>query len=231
MNKIILSSTVIISLLSFNACSYKYTESPLATNFETSKQKKLQAASHWKIISEDLAKSVVEKIGLKNSIYISKPNNDLKFEKSMHKLLITSLVNKGMNVSIKRTSKDILVNLDVEAIKFTKDRGTLDKSAGVLTLLAAGLWSMNGIYESGSGGNLGPAAAAGGTVLAVGTDVYKWYNSEYASGPIPQNEIIITISAQKNNHYLANYNNIYYVTDDDENLYSNNATSLRLEEQ
>jgi len=228
MNKIILSSFTISALLFFNACTHKYIESPVATNYKTSKQKKIQAASHWKIISENLAQSVIDEVGDKNSVYISKSNTDLKFEKTMHKLLITSLVNSGVNVSIKKTSKDIIIDIDVEAIKFSKNRAFLSRNAGLLTLLTAGVWSVNRIYE-GSGGSA--AAAAGGTVAAVGLDVYDWYNSEYSSGPVPQNEIIITVSAQKNNHYIANYNNIYYIADDDKQLYASSNTSFKLEGQ
>jgi len=224
-NKIILSSIIAISLLLFSACSYKYTEAPLATNFKKSNQKKIQSASHWKVISKDLAKSVVEKVGLNQSVYISKTKNNMKFEKSMHKLFISALVNQGMKVSINKTSKDILINIDIETIKFTKNRAMLARNGGVLTLLTAGVWSLNGIYEA-SGGSA--AAAAGGTITAVGVDAYNWYNSEYASGPTPQHEIIITVSAEKGNQYITNYNNIYYIADEDKKLYSNTSTTLKI---
>jgi hypothetical protein len=39
----------------FAGCATPYSEAPLATNFPTSKQQKLQAAAHWNVIAGDVA--------------------------------------------------------------------------------------------------------------------------------------------------------------------------------
>lgn len=48
--------SAIVGSLVLTGCAAPYTETPLATNFPTSKQPKLQAAAHWNVIANDVAK-------------------------------------------------------------------------------------------------------------------------------------------------------------------------------
>jgi len=81
------------------------------------------------------------------------------------------------------------------------------------TVIYGGLWGLAGVWDSASPG------AAG--ALAVGAfDAYRWLTSEWASGPTPQMEVIVTVSASDGNQYLGRATNVYYVADSDALLYA-----------
>ena len=50
--------------LFLTACTTPYSEAPVATNFPSSKQHKLQAGAHWNVIANDAASTLVSSIRL-----------------------------------------------------------------------------------------------------------------------------------------------------------------------
>lgn len=58
-----------------------------------------------------------------------------------------------------------------------------------------------------------------GVALGMTFDAYRWFNSEFARGPLPQLEMIVTVSALSNGIYIGRVSNLYYLSDNDLSLY------------
>ena len=108
---------------------------------------------------------------------------------------------------------DILA-VDVSAVPLQFSRGRLQgKYAGGVTALAGGLWVLRNVYN-----NVSPGAAMMGTAVAV--DAHRWLNSEYAAGPTPSTELIVTVGVYSGERYYAQANNTYYTSEDNWALYA-----------
>ena len=202
------------------ACATPYSEAPIATNFLTTKQHKLQAGSHWNAIAADTAESVANSVKLGkgciaptpecNLVFVREVRNPSQFARAFRTQFITSLVNKGINVALTPAGA-FEIDFDIQAVRFSPRRP--DGTFYSATAIYAGLWAMHGLWTDTSPG------AAG--VLAVGAfDVNRWITAELASGPTPDHEIIITASATRNDRYLGRVTNVYYVAGTDAWLYS-----------
>ena len=58
-----------------------------------------------------------------------------------------------------------------------------------------------------------------GVALGMTFDAYRWFSSEFARGPLPQLEMIVTVSALSNGIYIGRVSNLYYLSDNDLSLY------------
>ena len=91
-----------------SACTTPYSEAPVATNFPTSKQHKLQAGAHWDAIAKDAATTLVTSLRLGkgciaaypdcNQLVLRPPREVTPFSRAFHTLLTTSLVNQGVQM-------------------------------------------------------------------------------------------------------------------------------------
>lgn len=198
---------------------FEHSEAPLATNFATSKQMKLQAAHHWQVIASDMADTLIETLKKGTtciaptytcaSVYIEPPNQKSPFGRAFHNQFVSHLVNQGVNIVIQRPA-DVEITIDAQTVKFTPKRSQY-LSAFKFSLISGGLWGLHAIGEE------YPSAAA--FTAAVITDAYQWNTSEFAKGPTPEIELILTTSAKRAGHYLARATNVYYIADSDANLY------------
>lgn len=196
---------------------FPYTETPLATNFPTSTQLKLQAAHHWDVIAADMAKSIADTLangsvciapaGSCPSIHVEPTQPRTAFGQAFHNQLVSHLVNKGLNVAT-TGSGEITVKIDTQAIKFSPDR---KQHMGVMrfTQIAVGLWALYDIPS--------PVDVVAGAIMA---DVYEWNLSEFAKGPTPQVELLVTVSATRGSQFIARRTNAYYIADTDASLYT-----------
>jgi len=199
---------------------FQHTEAPLATNFETSKQIKLQAAHHWQVIANDMADTLASALAKGTdcagpaqncaSMAIGPTIPLSAFGKAFQSQFVSRLVNKGVNVSAD-SEADIVVSIDAQTVKFSPGRSQY-LGAAKFTLISTGLW---GLHEIERHESLGAAAFT----AAVIADVVQWNMSEFAKGPTPQIELILTTSATKNGKYLARTTNVYYIADKDASLY------------
>lgn len=209
-----LSAVVVLT-----ACATQYSEAPIATNFPTSKQHKLQAGFHWNAIADNAAGTLINSLKLDKGclapqrecerVYVRQTNDPSAFAQAFRTAFITSLVNAGLSVA-KKPAGATEVDFDIQVVNFSPRRpdGTFNSA----TVIYAGLWGLSGVWESASPG------AAG--VLAVGAfDAHRWLTSEMASGSTPQLEVIVTVSASDATQYLGRATNVYYVADSDVNLY------------
>lgn len=201
-------------------CAAPYSEAPLATNFPTSKQQKLQAASHWEVISADIAARLTAALpeALSEPLYVE-ATQSTPFNRAVKDQLITTLVNSGHTV-VKALDGAVKVEVDTQIVAFSSNRSQY-KYIGVPTALAGGAWAMKAVR---SDTTATAAAATGATALLVGSDIYAWFKSESASGATPQTEIIVNVSVSDADRYLARSTTAYYVTDTDRALYEAKET-------
>ena len=202
------------------ACATPYAEAPTPTNFPSSKQAKLQAGAHWNAIAADTASTLMRSLSLGRGclaaqpecdrLYVREPAVPSPFAQAFRTSFITALVNSGVSV-VRNPAGAKVVDFEIQAVQFSQGRpnGTFTSA----TVIYAGLWGLSGVWE-----NASPGAAG---ALAVGAlDAYRWLTSELATGPTPQTEIIVTVSASDNQQYLGRATNVYYVADRDAALYS-----------
>jgi hypothetical protein len=191
-------------------CVMRYGPAPVATNFRTTTQQKLQAGAHWTAITRNMEQELglALKNGPNRPLYVQ-PLQDTPFNRVVANQLMTSLVNDGYVVS--RTPDDALkVEIDTQVVEFSANRPQY-KFSGQRTLLVDGAWVLSTVHPS-------PAGLA--TALIAGDDAYTWFRSQFASGATPKTEIIVTISVSDQLRYYARYTSVYYTTDSDLALYA-----------
>lgn len=200
-------------IVSLTGCATPYSETPQAKNFPTTSQEKLQAASHWRLITDDLYKkmqaSMVGKIEKSQPLYVSAKDTSA-FNKAVVAELTYSLVADGYTV-LKNGENVIKIDVDTQVLEFSPSR-LKAKKVGLLTAIATGLWA---VTEAG-----GPITTAGvATVAVAGSEALTYMNSDQAAGETPKTEIIINIAALDANRYIAVSRGSYYVSDTDKGLY------------
>ena len=195
-----------------SACATPYSETPLATNFATSKQHKLQAASHWNLISRDVALRLSASLPRDAAVFVNQASEQTAFERAFTAQLLTALVQAGHPV-MKSPEGALRIGIDTQAIPFSADR-LQNRDFGSATALGAGVWAVYDLVEYASNG-AGKAAMLG----LVALDANKWLQSEFASGETPQHEIIITTTVSDASRYIARDTSVYYVADADRTLY------------
>lgn len=209
-----------LSLLA-GCAPFQHTEAPLASNFATTKQMKLQAGHHWQTIADDMADSIaaalskgttcVTPAGNCSVVFVSPATPTSQFSQAFQTGFVTRLVNKGMNVATTAPA-EINVGIDIQAVRFSADRRQY-LGAARFTQISLGLWGLREMYYEGS--HAMPILA--GSILA---DIYEWNMSEFAKGPTPQMEVIVTASATKGTQIVARATNVYYIADTDALLYT-----------
>jgi len=194
--------------LGLAGCASKYTPTPLASNFPTTKQPKLQAAAHWGIISDNIEKQLLIQLAKAppRPLYIVEPAQPTPFQRAMTAQLMTSLVNDGYVVS-RTPAGSLRIDLDVQAVTFTPNRPQY-RYHGEAATLAAGVWALTEVEF--------PVALVGAT---AGNDAYHWFNAQFAPGATPKTEIIVTASVSDQYRYVARNTSAYYVADSDRVLY------------
>jgi len=194
------------ALTALASCApFPYTETPLATNFPTSKQPKLQAAHHWDVIADDLAKTLADTLAKGSvcvapaggcpSIFVEPIQPRTAFGQAFHNQFVSHLVQRGLNV-VTSGPADITVSLDMQAVRFSPDR------------------------KQHTGAMRSTQSYAGVVAGAAVADVYELSLAEFAEGPTPQVELVVTVSATRGGRFLARKTNAYYIADTDAALYT-----------
>ncbi|MCM2288313.1 MAG: hypothetical protein NDI67_04725 [Sulfuritalea sp.] len=194
------------------ACATPYSEAPLATNFPTSKQQKLQAAAHWNVIAGDVAKQISSGLKEKRPLFVNQSLVKTAFDRAFTNDLISALVAEGYTV-MKSPDGALSVDVDTQAVRFSPNRPQYNHT-GLATAVTAGVWALRDVSLDTAGQVLGA-----GVAVAAAADAYSWFRSEFASGQTPQTEIIVTTSVSDARQYLARRTSIYYVADSDSRMY------------
>jgi len=209
-----------LSLLA-GCAPFQHTEAPLASNFYTTNQMKLQAGHHWQVIADDMADSIAAALvkggvciapaGSCPAVFVAPATPASQFAKAFQTSFVTRLVGKDLKIATAGPS-DINVAIDIQAVRFSPGRSQY-LGVGKFTMLSTGLWGLHEIHLHRSAG----AAVVAATIAA---DVYEWNMSEFAKGPTPQMEVIVTASATKGKQFIARTTNVYYIADTDAELYA-----------
>ena len=216
--KVLKKLILITVLLAMTACVPMYSETPIAKNFATSHQEKLQAASHWAIITQDLSRRLQEglanKVRKTQAVYVS-TKEPSEFNQAVVAELISSLVAK--NYSVVKTPKNaIKIDVSTQVLSFSAKRIQAHR-IGIPTFITAGLWALSESNQS-----VTPSGLA--STFFIGSDVETYVDNDHAKGPTPKTEIIINLSAFNGDRYLATSTSTYYVSDTDKWLYQAAAT-------
>lgn len=218
----VLGATVALALIS--GCASRYADVPQPTRFESSKQKKLQAAQHWQVIADNFAAQLTSDLrqkGVNQPLYIPPSKDDYAFVEGFRELLTTALLAQGWDI---RTSARNALPVDIRysIYKFQPERLKNVYYHGEATALVAGLWAVSGIVDGGM------SAGAKALSVAVLADTAGWImqdapggpeKAQYASGPVPQSEILVTASVADGDRLIARRSNIYFTADEDKALY------------
>ncbi|OEZ55689.1 hypothetical protein DUGA6_53430 [Duganella sp. HH105] len=204
------TATAVAAGILLAGCASRYTPTPLAANFPTTKQAKLQAAYHWGVISDNIEKNIVAQLkkGPPRPVFLNEPKEPSAFQRALTTQLTTSLVNDGYVVS-RSPAGSLKIDMDVQAVTFTANRPQY-RYHGESAALATGVWVLSEI-EAPLMANVAVAAGA--------WDSYEWFNAQFAPGATPKTEIIVTVSVSDQFRYVARTTSAYYVADSDRILY------------
>ncbi len=208
-----------------NSNHARHSEAPLAGNFPSVIQPKLQAGQHWQAIAQDAARSLAtslsrsQRCGLNihpcRPVYMAAPEQETEFSRAFGNALITALVQQGINVS-QAPDAALVLHLDVQPVRFSANRPQY-RHAGVPRELGPGIWALQDVAET---------TPREGSRQPSPPDALHWFRSEFSAGATPSTEIIVTLSAMDGIRYAARSTNVYYVSEADIHLYDQQICSL-----
>ncbi len=227
MNKLATSGIAIALAGMMIGCAPRYADVPAPTRFENSKQDKLQAAEHWRKIAEhfasQLASDLRDKLGGR-ALHVPNPGDEQAFVDGFRELLTTALVAQGLPVSTDARNA-LTVDVRYSIYRFRPDRAQNTYYYGDATALTAGLWAIGAVAAADISPNAGISAGVKALSAVAGIEGFAWLSQEamgrgqYASGPVPRSEIILTAAVADNTRLVSRRTNIYYATDEDSELY------------
>ncbi|WP_374495141.1 hypothetical protein [Zoogloea sp.] len=227
MNKLATSGIAIALAGMMIGCAPRYADVPAPTRFENSKQEKLQAAEHWRRIAEhfasQLATDLRDKLGGR-AIHVPNPGGEQAFVDGFRELLTTALLAQGLPVSTDARNA-LSVDVRYSIYRFRPDRAQNTYYYGEATALTAGLWAIGAVAAADISPNAGISAGVKALTAVAGIEGFAWLSQEglghgqYASGPVPRSEIILTAAVADNARLVSRRTNIYYTMDEDSELY------------
>jgi len=191
-------------------CAIPYSPAPVATNFASTQQAKLQAAAHWGVIARHMATELRPTLqsAPKRSLYVM-PLQASTFSRGVASHLVTALVNDGFVVLKTPEPGSLKIELDTQVVAFSASRPQY-RYVGLPSALASGAWVLTGIDHS---------AEWLGTAAIYTYDAYRWFTAQFAPGATPKTEAIVTLSVADEARYYARTTSVYYTSDEDRALY------------
>ncbi|MGI4718722.1 MAG: hypothetical protein ACRYGO_10985 [Janthinobacterium lividum] len=191
-------------------CAVPYSPAPVATNFPSTEQAKVQAAAHWGVIARHMAGQLAPslKVNAKRPLYVTSQQSSA-FAQGVGAHLVTALVNGGYTVVKVPDANTLRIELDTQVVAFSPKRPQY-RFAGERTALVAGAWVLTGIEHS---------VEWLATAAIAGQDAYSWFRSQFATGETPKTEIIVNLSLADDTRYYARSTAVYYTLDTDRALY------------
>ncbi len=222
MNSFIRFVSVLLILLLTAGC---YTQTPKPVSYEYSTQRKMQAAHHWDLLADDVVsqiKCILTKAGYMNqpiyvkpacgaSLGLCAPHNESPFDEGFYDLLVSRLVNQGIQVSVEEKGALVVTN-KVQVVYHTENRRTRPAPPGFISAAAAvvaGLgWVIRDAREYGGWQEEGLAWGLAGV---AGAGMYDYMSGRFTT--LPHSEVIVTTSIKDYNRYLMRKTDIYYIND------------------
>lgn len=205
---------------------------PLATSYPISAQQKMQAAHHWDVLAEDVARRLKKMMDVTFVNAVTPPpiyiqpgsEGQSSFGRVFHRLLANQLVKLGLVVLTSRalpaqmgaysdsiSFRDTLViNYDMEVVHFP-DRRLTYPIPGTFSLLAGGVWLVSRAIDDWAH----PGAAAFPVTAAADAYLMK---DLYLPGET-NTEVVITTGATVNQQHIFGDTSIYYINEGDADLY------------
>ncbi len=200
---------------------------PIAESYPYTTQKKMQAAHHWEVLANDVAKRIATLLrseGLDErslSVACSERGcmatgseyrigrDNTPFSRTFRDLLLTGLVNEGINVH-DGTHGELVLEFNSQLIQH-HDRGYVRPRAGTYTAVAAGLWAVHDLANYAT-----DHASDVGNLLALGvlSDVFSGHIADESNS-----EVVINVSLMSGHRYLLRRTGIYYINAPDSTHY------------
>ena len=206
----VLRMTIVLALLISVGCASRV---PISRNHPLSGQKKAKAAHHWDVLADDIAHQTQIAASrldspIKDSpLYIKPLQGHTAFSAAFSNFLITRLVNRGLPVS-SNAEEGMAISYETQLLRHDSSRYT--HLPGSLTALAAGVWVIRDI--------VGAAASAIPTTLGM-TGLADFALGHYA-GEATHTELIVTTSIIYDSRYIFRKSDIYYIEDEDTDLFT-----------
>lgn len=216
MYKKLAMSLAVATLILGGGCTTPYSEAPVAVNFKTTEQDKLQAAQHWNVVATDIAAAVAKNTGKYRAVSLA-PAPNSSFGRAFHELLLTRLVAAGVPLVKTGAAADAVLAIDTQLLEFRADR-PVRTDVGLLTALTAGVWAVQAWGPEGAWAT--SQVLGGATALAATADALSWWRSKYPHGGTPQSELIVNASLTEGERYVARASSVYYLADVDAALYA-----------
>ena len=181
---------------------------PSAEPFPDASLRKAKSAEHWNVIAGDVASQTA---GLRNRpelqgkpLYVSPSGDNSDFSRGFQSMLISKLVNGGMNVAT-RPEGALQVTYEAQVVRHLAGQG--DYQPGTVAALAGGILVAR---EIAIGSASSTAKAVGVTAVIAGADLLAAHAKLHSA---TNTEVIITTSLIDNNKYLMRKTDVYYVED------------------
>lgn len=181
---------------------------PSAEPFPDASLRKAKSAEHWNVIAGDVASQTA---GLRNRpelqgkpLYVSPSGDSSDFSRGFQSMLISKLVNGGMNVAT-RPEGALQVTYEAQVVRHLAGQG--DYQPGTVAALAGGILVAR---EIAIGSASSTAKAVGVTAVIAGADLLVAHAKLHSA---TNTEVIITTSLIDNNKYLMRKTDVYYVED------------------
>ena len=181
---------------------------PSAEPFPDASLRKAKSAEHWNVIAGDVASQTA---GLRTRpelqgkpLYVSPSGDNSDFSRGFQSMLISKLVNGGMNVAT-RPEGALQVTYEAQVVRHLAGQG--DYQPGTVAALAGGILVAR---EIAIGSASSTAKAVGVTALIAGADLLVAHAKLHSA---TNTEVIVTTSLIDNNRYLMRKTDVYYVED------------------
>ncbi|MBE0438739.1 MAG: hypothetical protein IBX57_03070 [Gammaproteobacteria bacterium] len=210
--KIIAGAIVIASLT--GCATGNNSQVPLASTYELTNQQKMQAAHHWDVLAADVAFRVKEHFktaSLTNKAINVVPNSNSTFEQGFEDLLITQMVEQGLDIRA-NNNEHLKLTFHTQVIRHN-DRGYIRPKPGAhtaLALIATGVWAVVNIASNSTAAQ---DALIGAGILGTGIAM------DAVAGDISSvtnKEVIISVSLMDGDKYLMRKTGIYYINEPDD---------------
>jgi hypothetical protein len=189
-----------------------YSEAPIATNFSRQNQPKTQSSAHWAVIAGDLVNQIRPAI-TGDTVFVARPSVETDFSRTFRSQIISALSTRGIKIGKESYANVLTLDVDAKLVHFSPGRQQ-NKYFLLSSAIATGYWVSRGLDL-----NSGSLALVGSVGATTAFDRHNWLDSQNASGPTPEYELIVTVSVSNSSQILGQRTDVYYIADSDKALY------------
>ncbi len=195
---------------------------PVAQNFPRSYQKVARTAQHWDVVAKDVITQTEKMVAgserfKSRDFYVPVNQRNSFFDSTFREFLIDHMVASGMPVVACpsadtsagfQSAPEITVNYETRVVKHAE---MPEYQPGLMTVLATGIYALNGVSTLDGRDPKIIGAIAG--VAAVDTWIAQMPKET-------RTELIVTATIQEGNRFIMRRSLIYYVPDGDLDLFA-----------